>query len=78
MVPKDGNKHIKILNTTEKEVEVKETEIVVEPMKKETNIRMFEKFKNLIKIENLDSAAKSDILKICKDYANIFQWGEPL
>lgn len=81
IVPKEGLSHVKILNTTDVDVQLKNIEFDIEPISnyvcltnKKSNIstQRFQRILETINIDSIDDRAKDSLYSILEDYSDIF------
>lgn len=81
IVPSKGIKHIKILNSTDKEQTIENVMIAMEPLSKYRILsnntkfkdkRKFQKLMKSIQGDNLDTFAAQTVIKICEEFQDVF------
>jgi len=85
IIPAFGIKHIRLLNTTDNDINLKETQLQIEALTKYDVAHLnkdkhpkFNEFKDKINIPKADNHASTSVLEICKRFQKIFHTNEPL
>lgn len=84
IIPAKGIKHIKILNTNDKEIEIKNLKIDTVPLANFKILKLnnsipnsnFHKLRDILNIDTSDSSLRTQILDIIEQFQNIFHFDD--